>query len=256
MTAVTYAQRVSRQNEDMPTTIEKTVGEIAAENPRSVRVFEKYGIDYCCGGKLALSDACRRRGLAPDQVARELEAGSVPSPELAADWQNASLNQLIDHILTRHHGYLKTELPRLSAMVRKVAAVHAERHGDSLEPLARTFAGLQAELEAHLMKEEMVLFPIMRNMELAAESGRPAPAAHCGSVNNPIRVMEHEHDSAGEALAFLRQVSDGYTPPPDACNTYRAMLHGLADLEADLHQHIHLENNILFPRAAALEGGL
>jgi len=172
------------------------------------------------------------------------------------DWQTASLNELIDHIPTKHHAWLKTELPRLSRILHKLTEAHGAKHGDTLRALAGTFQALQQELDAHMMKEEVVLFPIIRSLEAASQAGvQPAPF-HGGSVANPIRVMEHEHDSAGRALAEMRATTANYTLPADACNTYRALYDGLQELEADLHQHIHLENNILFPRAAALEAGI
>ncbi len=237
-------------------TEERTIGEIAAEMPYSVRVFEKYDIDYCCGGKVSLAEACAERGLAPEQLIGELGTAAGPANGASTDWQNAHLDSLIDHILTRHHAYLKTELPRLSGMLRKVAEAHGARHGDSLVPLGATFEALKDELESHLMKEEMVLFPLMRRLEAASEAGAAPAPSHCGSIANPIRVMEHEHDSAGRALEQMRAVTGDYAAPEDACNTYRALFGGLKELEADLHQHIHLENNILFPRAAMLEAGL
>jgi regulator of cell morphogenesis and NO signaling len=237
----------------MMTTDQKTIGEIAAENPAVTRVFEKYGIDYCCGGKMPLAEACQARGIRVADLEAELVQATAAKAPGAQDWQSAELSALIDHIISTHHVYLKSELPRLQFLMDKVLAAHGMNHGDSLAPLSRTFAALRAELEAHLMKEEMVLFPIIRGLELAKQQGRHAPAAHCGSVNNPIRVMEHEHDSAGRALEAMRQATGNYTLPADVCNTYRALFHALGELEADLHQHIHLENNILFPRAAALE---
>lgn len=234
-------------------TEQKTVGEIAAANPAGVRVFEKYKIDYCCGGKVALADACRARGIAEEDVEADLEQAAAGRTPDERDWNSAELGALIDHILATHHLYLKSELPRLTFLLDKVLAAHGGNHADSLVPLNATFGALRAELEAHLMKEEMVLFPMIRGLAAARQAGRPAPAAHCGSVNNPIRVMEHEHDNAGEAVAAMRRITGDYALPAGACNTYAALFHGLAELEADLHRHIHLENNILFPRAAALE---
>ena len=231
----------------------KTVGEIAVENPSSVRVFEKYSIDYCCGGKVSLADACRSRGIGPAEVEAELEQAAAAKPGRDRDWTAAPLSLLIDHIVGTHHVYLKSELPRLQLLLGKVQAAHGAHHGDSLLPLRRAFDGLHAELDAHLAKEEMVLFPMIKGMEAAQRAARPAPAAHCGSVNNPIGMMVHEHDNAGRALEAMRRDTGNYTLPPDACNTYRALFDGLLELEADLHRHIHLENNILFPRAAQLE---
>jgi regulator of cell morphogenesis and NO signaling len=233
----------------------KTVGEIARENPASVRVFEKYKIDYCCGGKISFAEACQARGIAPADLQSELDAAGA-QPGVQRDWSEAPLGLLIDHIVGTHHVYLKSELPRLQAWLDKVLSAHGTNYGSTLVPLANTFEALRAELESHLGKEEMILFPLIKGMESAKGSGQQAPPAHCGSVNNPIRVMVHEHDNAGQALQAIHRITGGYTVPADACNTYRALYHGLAELESDLHRHIHLENNILFPRAAELERNL
>jgi regulator of cell morphogenesis and NO signaling len=162
------------------------------------------------------------------------------------------MTELADHIEQAHHAYLKRELPRLGAMVRKVAAVHGA-HFPWLLELNAVFASFAAEMDAHTLKEDQVLFPMIRELDC----GRLASSDHCGgSVANPIHVMMHEHDDAGRALARMRELSNGYAPPPDACNTFRAMLDGLAALEADTHRHVHKENSILFPKAAAAEARL
>lgn len=234
----------------------RTVGEIAAEYPATVRVFQKHQIDFCCGGNLPLRDACAERGLAPAEVLEELsQAASGPAAD-TTDWNKATLSALIGHIVGTHHEYLKSELPRLSEMLDRVIVKHNAKYGGMPARLGEIFTALRAELESHLMKEERVLFPLVEQMESAAASGIAAPPSHCGSVNNPIRVMVHEHDAAGNALAEMRAVTINYALPEDACNTTRALYHGLQALEEDLHQHIHLENNILFPKAAALEAGL
>jgi regulator of cell morphogenesis and NO signaling len=208
-----------------------TIGQIAAENPASIRVFEKYGIDFCCGGRTTFSEACRTHGLDADAVQAEIDAASAGPADNPTDWQTAPLDRLIDHIVQTHHVYLKTQLPRLDAMIEKVQ----NAHGAAVPPIADIFGSMRAELEAHLMKEEMILFPMIR-------TGRAGAAA-------PIRVMLAEHDSAGEALERLRALTNGYVAPAQACNTWRGFYFELADLERDLHRHIHLENNILFPRA-------
>jgi regulator of cell morphogenesis and NO signaling len=212
-----------------------------------VRVFEKHRIDFCCGGRVPLSEACQKLGTDPALLLEEIERAGAAG-ENSTDWQSASLPSLIDHIVNTHHVYLKSELPRLEAMLEKILSKHAEKHGDVLRPLAATFGPMKDELESHLMKEEMILFPLVRSL---VEGGN-APF-HCGSVGNPIRVMLWEHDSAGTALARIRELTGDFTPPADACNTYRAFYYELGELERDLHRHIHLENNILFPRALELE---
>ena len=158
------------------------------------------------------------------------------------------LTELADHIVETHHAYVRSELPRLAKMTARVAAVHGDKDA-RLAQLNETFMGIAAELSNHMMKEEQILFPLIRQLD-ASES---APASHCGSIANPIQQMESEHDSAGDALKRMHELTDSYTPPDWACNTYRAMLDGLAQFEGDLHQHIHKENNVLFPRAIAME---
>lgn len=226
-----------------------TVGSIVAQRPAVSRVFEQAGIDYCCGGKIPLGDVCQKQGIDPQTFLASLEewaaaAGTEPVVDAAA----MTLTGLADHIEGTHHAYLKTELPRLGALTTKVAAVHGE-HDTRLAEVRDTVAGLAAEMSQHMLKEEQILFPMIRQLE----ASQAVPAFHCGSVANPIGQMEREHDQAGVALVQLRTLTDGFTPPAWACNTYRAMLDALAGLEHDLHQHVHKENNILFPRALALE---
>jgi regulator of cell morphogenesis and NO signaling len=231
------------------TTTDRTVGQIAAESPAAIRVFEKHGIDFCCGGKIPVTEACSRKGLDPAVLLAEIDRAIQIPAEDSTDWQAAPLPALIDHILNTHHAYMKTQLPREAALLAKVLHAHSDRHGDMLRAVAAFYGPMKAELDGHLAKEEMVLFPLVR----ALDGGAKAGSFHCGSVQNPIRVMWMEHDSAGEALAELRRLTSDYTAPEDACNTFRALYFELADIERDLHRHIHLENNILFPRAIALE---
>ncbi|HWB85904.1 MAG TPA: iron-sulfur cluster repair di-iron protein [Bryobacteraceae bacterium] len=225
------------------------VGDIVARFPASVRVFEKHGIDFCCGGSVTVGDACHSRGLDAFALLREVEQAGEPAGADSTDWQSASLGDLIDHIVDTHHGYLKTELPRVQGMLEKVLRAHSERHSDVLKPLAASFYPLQEELDAHMMKEERILFPMIRGLE----TGQPGHFPFRGAIESPIHVMMHEHDSAGRSLEAMREVTSNYTPPADACNTYRALYQALDELERDLHLHIHLENNILFPRATNLE---
>lgn len=235
-----------------PIDLTTTVGQLVAERPGRARVFEQFGIDYCCGGKVPLQEACATGGIEAQAVLRALhQADANPAPTDSADWAHAPLAELITNILETHHAYLRRELPRLTQIAGKVLEVHGTRHPE-LSEVQAVYDDLRAELQMHMMKEEQVLFPMIQAME----ADGVVAAAHCGSVQNPIRVMEHEHDSAGAALLRLRTLTGGYIPPADACNTYRAFLSGLAELEQDLHQHIHKENNILFPRAVELEAAL
>jgi regulator of cell morphogenesis and NO signaling len=230
--------------------VQDTVGEIVARHPALSRVFEEAGVDYCCGGKKTLDEVSRMKGLDPQTLLAALEE-SVASNGKNADVDAAamSLTELADHIEQTHHAYLRSELPRLDAMTAKVASVHGEKDA-RLAQIRATFLGFFDELSSHMMKEERILFPMVREIDASAT----APAFHCGSLANPIRQMEFEHDQAGSALERLRQLTDGYTPPDWACNTYRAMLDALVYLERDMHQHVHKENNALFPRALAMEG--
>ena len=235
-------------------TTEKTIGELAAENPAATRVFEKLGIDYCCGGNQTLGQACHAAGLAPEQVREFLELAATTARPLAGerDWQSQPLAALIAHIQNTHHQYTHAEIDRLPVLLEKVEAAHRENHPE-LAQMRATFGGLADELSMHMMKEERILFPYIARMEEAVRKGSPVMPPPFGSVRNPVAMMLHEHDGAGEALRELSEASGGYTVPADACASYRALYQALAEFEADLHQHIHLENNILFPRAIEIE---
>lgn len=225
-----------------------TVGQIVAAQPLLARVFERVGIDYCCGGKRSLAESCAAKGLDPATVAVMLEAAAqLSGPKPAVDTATMSLTELADHIESTHHAYLREELPQLVEKADRVAYKHAWRD-PRLPAVAQTVRELADEMFSHMAKEEHVLFPLVRQLE------REGAVAHaCGSLANPIRQMESEHDTAGGALVRLRELTNGFTPDADSCNTHRAMLAGLAQLEGDLHEHVHKENNVLFPRALALE---
>lgn len=229
-----------------------TIGRIVAEAPQLARLFEQWHIDYCCGGKRPLSEACQERGLDVQTVLTRLqEAEGEPQGTSQTDWTTAPLASLCENIERTHHDYLRRELPRLTAIIAKVVNAHGAKHPE-LAAVQQTFADLRAELEPHMVKEECILFPSIRYLE---STGRAAQFPF-GSVANPIRVMVSEHDHAGDALERLRKLTGDYQPPPGACNTYRVMLEGLAALERDMHQHVHKENSILFPRAVELESRL
>ena len=232
-----------------PINTDRTVGELVVERPANSRIFEEYGIDYCCGGKQSLSEACAKNGIAADEILRRLdEADTAGSQEDATDYASMGLDDLVEHIVSTHHAYLLRELPRLEKMSKKVAKVHGDKD-DRLGELEGVVRTLAEELGTHMMKEERVLFPII--CQLAQTDS--LPDAHFGAIANPIRAMEADHEIAGNALESMQRLTDDYTPPDWACNTYRALLDGLHDLELDLHQHIHKENNILFPKALELE---
>lgn len=229
------------------------IGDIAAASAAAASVLERYGIDYCCGGKRSLEEACREKGVSPASVKNDIAHATTELGAVAKDWNTAPLRDLIRHIVTKHHEYLKLELPRVGQRVRTVSRVHGEKDPSSLHELEQVYEGLVEEMNLHMHKEEMMLFPAIERFEAALESGGLLPPSPLGTIANPIAVMEREHDSAGDALGRIRELTRGYEAPSYACSTYRAMLEGLEALETDLHQHIHLENNILFPRAIALE---
>ncbi len=233
----------------MTTLTEQTVGQIVAENPARARVFEKYRIDYCCGGKIPLGEACDRRKANLDEVVRELDACDAAGNEnTGRDWTTAPLAELAKHIVSTHHSYLRTELPRLETMAERVAKVHGSHAPRTIE-LHAVFIDFRRELEDHAMKEEQILFPWIERLE----SGVPEAGPFGASVSQPILCMEHEHDDAGAALEKMRELTDDFQPPADACNTWRVLYASLAALEQDMHTHIHKENSILFPRAMELE---
>ncbi|MFO1093090.1 MAG: iron-sulfur cluster repair di-iron protein [Planctomycetaceae bacterium] len=228
----------------------ETVAELVRQRPERSRVFEELGIDFCCHGQLPLDQACVLNRLNLVDVCRRLEAAeAVPGAE--RDWTTATLTELTEHIVAVHHAYLRRELPRLAGLIDRVLDVHGESHPE-LRDVREVYASLQSELLAHMLKEEQVLFPMVRELERTPAAQRGNLRLPCGSVSNPVAMMEREHESAGTALQRLERLTRHYTPPADACATYRALLSGLAELQSDLHRHIHKENNILFPAAAAL----
>lgn len=238
----------------MGMTTEKTVRELALENPAATRVFEKLGIDYCCGGNKSLEQACRAANLPMDEVLDSLEMAEQSARAVHKDhnWQTELLADLVAHINSTHHKYTREEIARLGPLFDKVCSVHGRNHSELLQVRA-SFQGLAQELTMHMMKEEMILFPYLVRMEESVIQKEPVLPPTFGSVQNPVSMMEHEHDSAGNALRAMREASGGYTAPPDACVSYQTLYKALVEFEADLHQHIHLENNILFPRAIAME---
>jgi len=234
---------------------EKTVRELALESSNATRVFEKLGIDYCCGGNKSLEQACRTANLSVDSVQRELDSAKQKAqPSAGRDWQREPLSELIAHINGTHHTFVRQEIVRLTPLMEKVCGKHGQNH-PALLHIQAIFRGLAQELTSHMMKEEMVLFPYVARMEEAVIEGEPVLPPPFGTVADPVAMMEHEHDSAGDAVRAMRSSSNGYVAPEGACASYQTLYRGLEEFEADLHQHIHLENNILFPRALAMERG-
>lgn len=218
--------------------IDDKVGKIAASRPESIGVFARRGIDFCCGGEKSLAAACRERGLEPAQVLEEI--GSVPQPQAASmkAWERAPISELLDHIVSEYHVPLHRDLMELIGLASRVLLAHGSNDFDRLDALRGTIVELAGELDAHMRKEEEVLFPWIRQ-----GNGRTA--------GNPIRVMNREHEDAAAMLARIRRLTDDFDPPGYACPATRALWEALERLDADLKEHIHLENNILFPRALA-----
>jgi regulator of cell morphogenesis and NO signaling len=236
----------------MSTLAAKTVRELALEIPNATRVFETLGIDYCCGGRKPLEEACNAKNLSLEEVIGKLESAAQPSAAPRENWQAGSLAELIDHIVGTHHKFTREEIARLKPLLDKVCQVHGANHPELLT-IRDIFQALSQELTMHLMKEEMVLFPYIVRMEESVLENEPVLPAPFGTVENPVRAMMAEHDGAGEALRKMRELSDGYAAPTEACISYRTLYQALEGFEADLHHHIHLENNILFPRALDME---
>jgi regulator of cell morphogenesis and NO signaling len=229
----------------MTITEQTTITEIARSLPWSVRVFQRHRIDFCCGAKRPLATACREQGLSFTDIAREIEVSCPESASEQRNWSREPLRTLIRYILTAYHEPLRQELPRLEAMASKVSRVHGAK-ASHLGRVDAIVAELAADLRSHMRKEELVLFPAID----ALDAGAPRS---CMPISPPIVMMEHEHDHAGDLLEELRRITNGYEPPEWACATLRALYHGLEELESAMHVHVHLENNVLFPRALALE---
>jgi regulator of cell morphogenesis and NO signaling len=230
--------------------ISATVGDIVAADFRAAGVFEQFGIDFCCGGRRLLPDACRSATVDPADVIRALDAlpPSGGSDDDAATWP---LDALIGHIVTTHHGYVRTAMPLITRYLAKLEEVHGVRHPE-LTLMRQSFAKMRADLDQHMMKEEQVLFPYIAELAARADDGQQAPSPF-GTVANPILMMEREHRAAADDLHTIRALSGGYSAPEDGCTTYAVCMAELARFENDLHRHVHLENNVLFPAAIRLE---
>jgi regulator of cell morphogenesis and NO signaling len=225
-----------------------TLGDIASRDHRAVAILDRYGLDYCCGGLRTLAEGCRQKGVDVDRVVSEIDAldprhNAMPEESPAA---------LVDHIVAQHHTYIRTMMPLIHQHLAKVVARHGSRHPE-LGDIAMRFDTLAGHLRLHMLKEEQVLFPHITALALAVDHDTQAPPDIFGTVQNPIRMMEIEHQEAGDGMSVIRALSHGYSAPDDACNTYRLVFQELEAFEKDLHRHVHLENNVLFPQAVELE---
>ncbi|HET7214638.1 MAG TPA: iron-sulfur cluster repair di-iron protein [Terriglobia bacterium] len=231
--------------------IQKTVAEIALEKPQAAAAFEKLGIDYCCGGRKSLAAACEEAGIDVSHVEGLLEEEGRGRTD-ARHWGERSLGRIISHIVERHHAYCREEGVRLQPLLEKVVAKHGAHHRE-LSQVRELFTALRNELSMHMMKEEQMLFPYIIALENSAALKSAPPRAPFGTVQKPVQMMVLEHDDAGHLLKEIRSLTSNFKAPQDACPSFKALHQGLEAFEADLHQHIHLENNLLFPRAIALE---
>lgn len=234
----------------------KTVGEIVAEDYRWAEIFKKHGIDFCCGGKKPLNVVCAEKQIDLQQLIEKyktlVQQGDSHPSQSFRDWE---ADFLADYIVNVHHKYVSENIPLLHEFTQKVARVHGAAHPELVE-IAKLFEAVAQEMTMHMRKEELILFPYIKRLVAAQKNQQPLAAPPFGTVENPIRMMEEEHDRAGELMKKIGELSGQFTPPQDACNTYRVTYAKLKEFEEDLHQHVHLENNILFPKAMAMEAEL
>ncbi len=231
---------------------EESLGEIAAKDLRKAQIFKKYGLDFCCGGKKTVKQACAEKGLDVTKIEQELQQADKLPATRPVPYDEWSLDFLSDYIVNTHHSYVKKTLPELRGYAAKVARVHGARHPELLA-IHQLVENVNAELSEHLVKEEQVLFPFIKQLVAAVDKGEKMPASHFGSIENPISMMESEHETAGRDLEQIRKLSDNFSIPDDACASYSLLYRMLEEFEDDLHIHVHLENNILFPKALKLE---
>ncbi|MGE5811535.1 MAG: iron-sulfur cluster repair di-iron protein [Ignavibacteria bacterium] len=229
-----------------------TLSEIVTKNYKAAEVFERYGLDFCCRGNKLIPDACNEKGLNKDEILADLMSLNGNGQTHHFNFNEWDLSILTDYIVNKHHNYIRKMIPVISAHTQKVASVHGENHPETIA-IAKHFSVVYKDLKQHMMKEEQMLFPFIKYLSKAEQNKSSAERPFFGTVKNPIKMMEIEHQNAGDELSGIRDLSDNYTPPDDACNTYKVCYQELKEFEEDLHQHVHLENNILFPKSILLE---
>ena len=235
--------------------LEKTIGQIVADDHRSAAVFEKFGIDFCCNGNRGIDEACEQKNVDAAELRKKLEIAIAETTADTTDYKSWPLDLLADHIEKKHHRYVEERIPVLKQYLNKINKVHGAKHPE-LQQIYDLFVASGGELAMHMKKEELVLFPYIRKMVKAKQNGETLDAPRFGTVKNPIQTMMNEHDNEGERFRQIEALSDSYTPPEDACGTYKVAFAMLKEFQDDLHLHIHLENNILFPKAEELESEL
>lgn len=239
----------------MEITDQTTIGEIVAQDFRTAALFSKYKIDFCCKGNRTVEEVCSKKNIAPNDLLNQLTAILKGTQTFSIDYRQWPLDLLIDYIEKIHHRYVEEKIPLLSQFLNKLCNVHGQKHPELLE-INSLFQESAGELSRHLKKEELILFPFIKQMVKAQRENQPYKKPHFDHVTNPINMMKQEHDTEGERFVKIAELTDNYTPPSDACTTYKVTFAMLHDFENDLHKHIHLENNILFPKAIALEDTL
>ena len=238
----------------MNTLEERTVADVVTENIKAAHIFKKHGIDFCCGGGISIKRACEKAKIDPSILMGELQ-NLDSAPDRAFDYNSWKLDFLADHIVNVHHHYVEESSPLLLQYSKRVNHVHGH-HYTELAEIEELVTRVVQAMAAHQRKEELILFPFIKKLAKSQAEGTAIPETHFGTVENPINMMEEEHEEAGEIMRRISELSSGFTPPQGACNTYRAFYAKLDEFEQDLHQHIHLENNILFPKALKLEKSL
>lgn len=236
----------------METIAQRTIGEIVADDYRTAQVFKSHGLDFCCGGGRTVAKACEKKGVDLDTITRELTMLGERKSGSADNYKDWSPDFLIDYIINNHHNYVRSKLPEIRIYAQKVAKVHGRTHPENIE-IFKLFEALSAELIEHLKKEEEILFPYVKSLVVAEKSGTERKIPHFKTAANPIGMMEAEHEEAGDGMEKIKELSNNFTPPEDACATYRVLYANLKEFQEDLHKHVHLENNILFPKALELE---
>lgn len=242
---VKISKRITGENDE-------TLGEIAAKDLRKAQIFKKHGLDFCCGGKKTVKQACAEKGLDVTIIEQELQQADKVVESRPLPYNEWGLDFLADYIINTHHAYVKKNLPDIRTYAAKVAKVHGDHHPELL-PIHQLVEDINAEFVPHMMKEEQILFPCIKEMVTSKSNGSPLQSSFFGSVRGPIDMMEMDHELAGKNMEKIRELSDNYTLPEDACASYSLLYRMLAEFEEDLHTHVHLENNILFPKALALE---
>ncbi len=225
-----------------------TIGEIVAEDYRTAAVFEKYGIDFCCGGQVPLAAACQANGLDFDVVLQELQAVKNDPPDRSRNYAAWELSFLADYIVNTHHAYLNEEMGPIASHARKISDVHGVNHPEVIQ-IAAIFDKIRSDMAGHLAQEEEVLFPAIKRVEAATKKGANPPAADCAIIKSSLAKLQQEHQEIGDAVHQIRHLANNYSVPDDACNTFAVTYKRLSEFEDDLHSHVHLENNILFPKA-------